>query len=92
MSAPRRADAGRADADDDGGAAYPASMASIVFKENPGGEYRKSYHGYPSGYAQLIASPTTWLFNPMQIDTHNRACVQPRLLLILLLIMLTQYY
>ena len=22
---------------------------SIVFKENPGGEFRKSYHGYPSG-------------------------------------------
>ena len=87
MTAPRRADADG----DDGGAAYPASMASIVFKENPGGEYRKSYHGYPSGYAQLIASPTTWLFNPMQIDTHNRACVRPRLLLILPLIMLTQY-
>ena len=33
---------------------YPTS---IVFQENPGGEYRKSYHGYPSGYAQLIASP-----------------------------------
>ena len=22
---------------------------NIVFKENPGGEFRKSYHGYPSG-------------------------------------------
>ena len=76
---------------------YPTN---IVFKENPGGEYRKSYHGYPatscpgpghicrrtswpakenalfirypSGYAQLIASPNQWLVEPMQIDTHNR--------------------
>ena len=48
---------------------YPTS---IVFKENPGGEYRKSYHGYPAGYAQLIASPTRWVVEPMQIDTHNR--------------------
>jgi len=45
---------------------------NIVFKENPGGEYRKSYHGYPSGYAQLIHSPTQWVVEPMQIDTHNR--------------------
>lgn len=45
---------------------------NLVFKENPGGEYRKSYHGYPKGYAQLIYSPTTWLIEPMQIDTHNR--------------------
>eukprot|EP00931_Biecheleriopsis_adriatica_P028977 TRINITY_DN17265_c1_g3_i1.p1 TRINITY_DN17265_c1_g3~~TRINITY_DN17265_c1_g3_i1.p1 ORF type:complete len:822 (-),score=103.16 TRINITY_DN17265_c1_g3_i1:114-2579(-) len=45
---------------------------NIVFKENPGGEYRKSYHGYPSGYAQLIHSPTQWIVEPMQIDTHNR--------------------
>ena len=48
---------------------YPAS---IVYKENPGGEFRKSYHGYPSGYAQLLASPTQWVVEPMQIDTHNR--------------------
>lgn len=48
---------------------YPTS---IVYKENPGGEFRKSYHGYPSGYAQLIHSPTQWLVEPMQIDTHNR--------------------
>ena len=45
---------------------------SLVFKENPGGEFRKSYHGYPSGYAQLIHSPSQWLVEPMQIDTHNR--------------------
>lgn len=46
---------------------------SIVFQENPGGEFRKSYHGYPQGYAQLIHSPTFFRVNPMQIDTHNRA-------------------
>jgi len=45
---------------------------SIVFKENPGGEFRKSYHGYPSGFAQLIHSPSKWVVEPMQIDTHNR--------------------
>ena len=45
---------------------------NIVFKENPGGEYRKSYHGYPNGYAQLIHSPSQWVVEPMQIDTHNR--------------------
>ena len=48
---------------------YPTNL---VFKENPGGEFRKSYHGYPSGYAQLIHSPSKWLVEPMQIDTHNR--------------------
>ena len=37
-----------------------------------GGEFRKSYHGYPSGYAQLLHSPTQWVVEPMQIDTHNR--------------------
>lgn len=45
---------------------------SIDYQNNPGGEYRKSYHGYPSGYAQLIHSPQQWIVNPMQIDTHNR--------------------
>ena len=45
---------------------------SIVFKENPGGEFRKSYHGYPAGYAQLVWSPSSWVVEPMQIDTHNR--------------------
>jgi len=49
--------------------AYPTN---IVFKENPGGEYRKSYHGYPNGYAQLLESPKWFVIEPMQIDTHNR--------------------
>lgn len=46
--------------------------ASQVFSEGNGGEMRLSYHGYPRGYAQLVESPTTWLINPMQIDTKNR--------------------
>ena len=41
-------------------------------QENPGGEFRKSYHGYPSGFAQLLHSPSQWVVEPMQIDTHNR--------------------
>ena len=48
---------------------YPLS---IVYKENPGGEFRKSYHGYPNGYGQFIYSPSQWVVEPMQIDTHNR--------------------
>eukprot|EP00092_Neocalanus_flemingeri_P016158 GFUD01017488.1.p1 GENE.GFUD01017488.1~~GFUD01017488.1.p1 ORF type:complete len:796 (-),score=158.21 GFUD01017488.1:53-2440(-) len=48
---------------------YPTNL---VFKENPGGEFRMSYHGYPSGFAQLLHSPSQWLVEPMQIDTHNR--------------------
>lgn len=43
---------------------YPTN---IVFKENPGGEFRKSYHGYPSGYGQFIYSPTQWIVEPMQV-------------------------
>ena len=50
----------------------PNLLPLTVFKENPGGEFRKSYHGYPSGYAQLIHSPSEWVVEPMQIDTHNR--------------------
>jgi hypothetical protein len=46
--------------------------ASQYFSEANGGEYRKSYHGYPSGYAQLIDSPTQFQLQPMQIDTKNR--------------------
>ena len=34
--------------------------------------YRKSYHGYPAGMAQLIDSPDTFHIQPMQIDTKNR--------------------
>eukprot|EP00501_MAST-03F_sp_TOSAG23-6_P000551 GSMAST32.ASY1.ANO1.572.1 assembled CDS len=42
------------------------------FSEGNGGESRKSFHGYPDGYAQLIQSPTTFKIQPMQIDTWNR--------------------
>ena len=45
---------------------------SQFYSEGNGGEFRKSYHGYPQGYAQLIESPTTFHIQPMQIDTKNR--------------------
>ena len=37
-----------------------------------GGEYRKSFHGYPPGNAQLLDSPQAFTITPMQIDTWNR--------------------
>ena len=37
-----------------------------------GGEYRKSFHGFPPGYALAVDSPDTWHITPMQIDTWNR--------------------
>jgi len=37
-----------------------------------GGEYRKSFHGYAPGFAQVIDSPTQISITPMQIDTWNR--------------------
>ena len=45
---------------------------SQFYSEGNGGEFRKSYHGYPSGYAQLIESPEFFHIQPMQIDTMNR--------------------
>ena len=42
------------------------------FSEGNGGEMRLSYHGYASGYAQLIESPNVFRIQPMQIDTWNR--------------------
>merc|ERR1711970_301808 len=45
---------------------------SQFFSEGNGGEFRKSYHGYPKGMAQFIESPTTFHIQPMQIDTKNR--------------------
>lgn len=47
---------------------------SQLFSEGNGGESRKSFHGYPDGYAQLIQSPNTFMIIPMQIDTRNRDC------------------
>ena len=37
-----------------------------------GGEYRKSFHGFAKGYAQLVDSPETFDLQVMQIDTWNR--------------------
>lgn len=52
---------------------------SQMFSEGNGGESRKSFHGYPAGYAQLIDSPNMWHITPMQIDTRNRDCgVSPK--------------
>ena len=52
-------------------AAIPTSQ---MFSEGNGGESRKSFHGYPDGYAQIISNPETWHITPMQIDTRNRDC------------------
>jgi hypothetical protein len=40
---------------------------SQFFSEGNGGEMRKSYHGYPKGFAQLIDSPTEFVMTPMQV-------------------------
>eukprot|EP00912_Choanoflagellata_sp_UC4_P000200 UC4_evm5s127 len=52
----------------------PDSWMPIIidFDEANGGEWRKSFHGYPHGYAQLIESPIGFRIEPMQIDTKNR--------------------
>jgi hypothetical protein len=52
----------------------PAIPTWQLFSEGNGGESRKSFHGYPNGFAQLIESPETWHITPMQIDTRNRDC------------------
>eukprot|EP00441_Pelagodinium_beii_P019960 CAMPEP_0197660388 /NCGR_PEP_ID=MMETSP1338-20131121/50813_1 /TAXON_ID=43686 ORGANISM="Pelagodinium beii, Strain RCC1491" /NCGR_SAMPLE_ID=MMETSP1338 /ASSEMBLY_ACC=CAM_ASM_000754 /LENGTH=908 /DNA_ID=CAMNT_0043237725 /DNA_START=30 /DNA_END=2756 /DNA_ORIENTATION=- len=54
--------------------ADPSIPTSQWFSEGNGGESRKSFHGYPNGFAQLVDSPTTFRMNPMQIDTRNRDC------------------
>lgn len=36
------------------------AQTSWFISEGNGGESRKSYHGYPQGFAQLIESPTSW--------------------------------
>ena len=54
----------------------PPEIANIPkfqsYMENNGGEWRKSFHGYPSGFAQVIYAPDTFHLQVMQIDTHNR--------------------
>eukprot|EP00658_Telonema_sp_P-2_P011110 TRINITY_DN14225_c0_g1_i3.p1 TRINITY_DN14225_c0_g1~~TRINITY_DN14225_c0_g1_i3.p1 ORF type:complete len:942 (-),score=213.51 TRINITY_DN14225_c0_g1_i3:82-2907(-) len=59
--------------------ALPRKFADVaptsqMFSEGNGGESRKSFHGYPDGFAQLIESPDSWTITPMQIDTRNRDC------------------
>lgn len=54
--------------------ANAVAPTSQMFSEGNGGESRKSFHGYPDGYAQLIDSPKTWRLTPMQIDTRRRDC------------------
>lgn len=53
---------------------HKSAPTAQMFSEGNGGESRKSFHGYPNGYAQLIDSPTMWHITPMQIDTRNRDC------------------
>ena len=48
---------------------FPSVQA---FSEGNGNEHRRSFKGYPQGYAQLILSPQTWANNPMIIDTNKR--------------------
>ena len=49
-----------------------AARSGAAFGGANGGEYRKSFHGYPPGTAQLIDSPHSFVITPMQIDTWNR--------------------
>jgi hypothetical protein len=46
--------------------------SSQSFGAGNGGEYRKSFHGYAPGYAQVIESPQKFSITPMQIDTFHR--------------------
>ena len=45
---------------------------SLHLADGNGGEYRKSYHGFPSPVAYVIDSPQSVYCNPMFIDTWNR--------------------
>lgn len=49
-----------------------SARSDTYFGGANGGEYRKSFHGYPPGTAQLIDSPHSIVLTPMQIDTWNR--------------------
>ena len=46
---------------------------SLHLADGNGGEYRKSYHGFPSPVAYVLDSPDSVHVNPMFIDTWNRA-------------------
>jgi hypothetical protein len=43
-----------------------------MIQSGNGGEYRKTYHGFPPGFALVLDSPTAMQVTPMQIDTWNR--------------------
>ena len=43
---------------------------SAMFSDGNGGEYRKTLHMAPPGYAQLVESPVELAGSPMQIDTY----------------------
>ena len=45
---------------------------SALFDDGNGGEYRKTFHGYASPFAQIVESPKTVHGTAMQIDTWNR--------------------
>jgi len=49
-----------------------ATDTSAAFSSANGGEFRKTYHGFPPGYALVVDSPTAFQVTPMQIDTWNR--------------------
>eukprot|EP01002_Notosolenus_urceolatus_P007757 NODE_306_length_2266_cov_21.156067_g238_i0.p1 GENE.NODE_306_length_2266_cov_21.156067_g238_i0~~NODE_306_length_2266_cov_21.156067_g238_i0.p1 ORF type:complete len:721 (+),score=196.19 NODE_306_length_2266_cov_21.156067_g238_i0:236-2164(+) len=59
-------------AEDMGDAPTQPFPTNQFVSEGNGGEFRKSYHGYPKGMAQLLYSPQSFRVIPMQIDTHNR--------------------
>jgi len=42
-----------------------------LFSEGNGGEFRKSFHGYPKGFAQLVESPKECVIEAMVINTKN---------------------
>ena len=48
---------------------HPVKVAAT---SSNGGEYRKSFHGFPPGYALVVDSPTAMQVTPMQIDTWHR--------------------
>ncbi|KAK3243851.1 hypothetical protein CYMTET_29564 [Cymbomonas tetramitiformis] len=52
--------------------AETALPTSQPFSSANGGEYRKTYHGFPPGYALVVDSPSAMQISPMQIDTWNR--------------------
>lgn len=50
----------------------PAGIPHIqAFNEHNGNEARQTYHGLPRGFVQPLHSPTSFVFNPMQINTLN---------------------